>query len=307
MEKSDKVLVGFFQSFSIFNTSQIFFLASFLSLIGFLIWFSQPLSSEESECSENKDDEKSKVSSTTSSSSSVATSKNLSGKKLINNIREDEENDRSESFSKVTKDSLRGSGMPLTNNRYQIDTIYESVNEHIYEIQEKTLETLSPSPPIISNVTKILENAVVHDHRESSSHKSNNDTKNDKFKSDKNKNETYLNQYFITNQSNENSNQNTTVTNSSSSSLASSRHRLEKLESSDDATNDLINSLINNLIVEEELGMDDRKKSKAPVKDDKSNFKSENITSKLENEFRNSLLGKFLIKFQISLKNVKFY
>jgi len=290
------VLVGFFQSFSIFNSSQIFFLASFLSLIGFLIWFAQPLSTEDSECSENNDDEKQKVSSTASSSSSSAiTSK--SGKKLINTIREDEENDRSESFSKVARDSLKSSGVPLANNRYQIDTIYESANEHIFEIQEKTLvnssSPSSPPPPPIANITKILESAVVHDHRESSSNKSNNDAKNDKFKSDKNKNETYLNQYFISNQLNEMSNQNTNVTNSSSSSLASSRYRLEKLESSDDGTNDLINNLINNLIVDEELGTVEIKKTKPLSKGAANSFSSENVTAKLENEFRNSLLGKY--------------
>jgi hypothetical protein len=292
------VLVGFFQSFSIFNSSQIFFLASFLSLIGFLIWFAQPLSTEDSECSENKDDEKQKVSSTasSSSSSSAITSKNLNGKKLINTIREDEENDRSESFSKVARDALKSSGVPLANNRYQIDTIYESANEHIYEIQEKTIQnSSSPSspPPPISNITKILESAVVHDHRESSSNKSNNDAKNDKFKSDKNKNETYLNQYFISNQLNEMSSQNTNVTNSSSSSLASSRYRLEKLESSDDGTNDLINNLINNLIVDEELDTVERKKTKPLTKGAANSFSSENITAKLENEFQNSLLGKY--------------
>lgn len=283
VEKSDKVLVGFFQGFSIFNTSQILFLASFLSLIGFLIWFSQPLNSEsESDCSEKSDEEKK----TTSSSSSTKP-------KSTKTHRDDNEEADNRIEQSVHKAPRGGS------NRYPIDTIYESVNENIYEIQEKTLTSASPptppspSPPLFSsNVTKIIESAVVHDHRH------------ERPKSlDKNKNESYLNQYFISNQTslllNEYSNQNTTVTNSSSSSLASSRQRLENQESDDD-TNNLINNLINDLIIDEESAtiskslkgddlVEEKRISSKLVKT--SSATSENTASTLENEIlRNSLL-----------------
>lgn len=161
VEKSDKVLVGFFQSFSIFNSSQLFFLASFLSLIGFLIWFSQPISSEESDCAENSEDQ-----SSSSTSSSKKSLQDDTSKKSVNTIKSieskqhnHEDEDRSQDTSnhqKTTRDSLRGAAP-----RYQIDTIYEGSNENLHAaIQEK--------PQMFNaNVSKMLESAIVHDHRNS--------------------------------------------------------------------------------------------------------------------------------------------
>ena len=287
MQKSDKILVGFFQSFSIFNSSQVFFLASFLSLIGFLIWFAQPLSSESeaAECAESLDDDQSAKAVTSKKSSSPSASVKS------NHLEEDHESDHDETTQRTSRDSLLRGIIP-SSSRYPIDTIYESANENIYEIQEKTiLKSHSPVPLLFNaNVTKIQESsAVVHDHRSDRSDNHNNNNNNSNAKSlDK-----YSNQYFISNQASsaltDYSNQATTVTNSSSSSLASSRQRLEKLES-DDGTNELINNLIDNLLVDEAVDLPVSKREVRPLEKANSTS-SENVAGALANEIRNSILG----------------
>ena len=57
-EKPERILTGFFQNFSPFGSSQLFYLFSFFGLIGFFIWFLQPSKNEGEEEVEIDDAEK---------------------------------------------------------------------------------------------------------------------------------------------------------------------------------------------------------------------------------------------------------
>ena len=303
VEKSDKVLVGFFQSFSIFNSSQLFFLASFLSLIGFLIWFSQPISSEESECSDSAAaEERPKSSSSLKQKHAVAVEHDSINKTNEANKRqtlhEEDEDQRTEEntsasyqhqqqhHQKTVTSALRSAP------KYQINTIYESSNENLYasSIQEK--EKPPQQQLFNANVSKMLETAVVHDHREQSSIHSQKSTSSQSSDKAPSRKEAFLQQCNIG--SKHQADYLSETTTSSSSSLSSSTNRLE----SDDGTNDLIRSLLDNLIIDEQNETDFEEKKPAQLDADlalkfekvsPSSSKSSDNTA--ENEMRNSLLG----------------
>lgn len=117
VENSEKAVVGLFQGLSIFSTSQLFFLISFLGLIGVLIWFVQP-SSESAESAESSDEQ-----------AAAAKKKQASQKDDLVVPEEFAKQKQGQPLTSSKPEPVDTGSLKRRKIARQIDTIYETVGE----------------------------------------------------------------------------------------------------------------------------------------------------------------------------------
>jgi hypothetical protein len=156
-KQAEKVVVGFFQGVSLFSTSQLFFLLSFLGVVGLLIWFIQPSSNDLDEEDSTTSVDSQLDQSLSSSSISRQTKQNLSAlaededgrltieERTLNNNKYNENNAAAQTKRRADILKLQSSDIQSTQksssskSSHRIDTIYESTTESSI-VEEKIRE-----------------------------------------------------------------------------------------------------------------------------------------------------------------------